>query len=120
VASYSIVDVADLPGEGPGGVVKKVRKALDAKAFGFNWFELPGGTVGHEHDETETSQEEVMVVVAGSGTLQVDGDTVELRAGCIVRLDPEAIRCPTPGPDGLTFVTFGAPIDRPYEPPPWG
>ena len=40
--NYSVVDVADLPGEGPGGVVKKVRKALDARAFGFNWFELPG------------------------------------------------------------------------------
>ena len=62
----------------------------------------------------------MIVVVAGSGTLQVDGETVELRPGKIVRLDPEAVRCPTAGPDGLTFVTFGAPVDGPYEPPPWG
>ncbi len=118
--NYSVVDVADLPGEGPGGVVKKARQALGARAFGFNWFELPAGTVGHEHDETTSGQEEVVVVIAGTGTLAVDGETLELRPGRIVRLDPEAVRCPTAGPDGLTFVAFGAPVDGPYEPPPWG
>ena len=51
---YTVVDVQDLPGEGPGGVVKKTRKALGAQAFGFNWFEFPPGLEGHEHDEAES------------------------------------------------------------------
>ena len=67
MAKYSFVDVGKLPGEGPGGAVKKVRRALDAQAFGFNYFELPPDVEGREHDESESSQEEVMFVVAGSG-----------------------------------------------------
>jgi quercetin dioxygenase-like cupin family protein len=117
---YSYVDVADLEGEGPGGAVKKARRALGARAFGFNYFELPAGAVGHEHDETRSKQEEVIFVVSGSGTLRVDGEQVELKPGRFVRLDPETVRCPTAGPDGLHFVTFGAPVGGGYEPPSWG
>src|SRR4051794_33504242 len=104
MASYDVVDVGDLPGEGPGGMVKKVRRALGARAFGFNWFELPPGGRGLEHDETSTGQEEVLIVFAGSGRLRVDSDEIELRPGRFVRLSPEAVRCPTAGDDGLTFV----------------
>ena len=71
---YSFVDVDELPGEGPGGAVKKLRRALGAHAFGFNYFELAPDAEGVEHDETESSQEEVMFVVAGSGRLRIDGD----------------------------------------------
>jgi quercetin dioxygenase-like cupin family protein len=116
---YSYVDVADLESEGPGGSVKKTRKALGARAFGFNYFELPPGAQGFQHDETRTKQEEVVFVVSGSGTLTVDGEDVELKPGRFVRLDPEAVRCPTAGPDGLHFVTFGAPVGGGYEPPSW-
>jgi quercetin dioxygenase-like cupin family protein len=120
VTNYSVVDVDELPGEGPGGVVKKVRRALGAAAFGFNYFQLPAGTEGHEHDETQSGQEEVVFVVAGDGVLRVDGDQIELKPGRFVRLDPAARRCPVAGEDGLTFVTFGAPVDARYEPPSWG
>jgi quercetin dioxygenase-like cupin family protein len=120
MASYSVVDVNVLEGEGPGGAVRKVRRALGARAFGFNYFALPAGVVGHEHDESRSGQEEVMVIVKGSGTLTVDGEEIALEPGVFVRIDPEARRCPTAGPDGLEFVTFGAPIEKPYEPPRWG
>jgi quercetin dioxygenase-like cupin family protein len=120
MATYSFVDVDGLPGEGPGGAVKKVRRALGATAFGFNYFQLPPSAVGHEHHETESGQEEVVFVVAGSGVLRVDGEEVELKAGRFVRLDPAAVRCPVAGESGLTFVTFGAPVDSGYEPPSWG
>ena len=79
MASYSFVDVADLEGEGPGGAVRKVRRALGAHAFGFNYFTLPPGVRGREHDHAEERHEEVMFVVRGSGTLTVepfDGDGV--------------------------------------------
>src|SRR6266545_4593334 len=111
MARYSFVDVGDLPGEGPGGVVRKVRKALGAAAFGFNYFQLPAGAEGHEHDETQSGQEEVMFIVDGGGVLRVDGDEIELKRGRFVRLDPLARRCPVAGEDGLTFVTFGSPVD---------
>jgi quercetin dioxygenase-like cupin family protein len=118
--TYSFVDAQDLPGEGPGGAVKKVRRALGARAFGFNYFQLPAGAIGHEHDETESGQEEVVLVLGGSGVLRVDGDEIELKPGRFVRLDPAAVRCPVAGDEGLTFVTFGAPLEGSYKPPSWG
>ena len=117
---YSYVDVSDLEGEGPGNAVRKVRRALGARAFGFNWFELPPGAEGREHDHAGNGQEEVVLVVDGSRVLRLDDEAVDLRRGRFVRIDPETVRCPVAGPDGLTFVTFGAPLDGRYEPPEWG
>ena len=116
---YSAIDVADLPGEGPGGAVRKLRRALGAQAFGFNYITLPPGVEGREHDHADDGQEEVYVVVKGSGVMRVGGDEVELRQGVFVRVDGDTTRLPIAGPDGLEFVTFGSPVGA-YEPPPWG
>jgi mannose-6-phosphate isomerase-like protein (cupin superfamily) len=120
VSGYSVVDVNELPGEGPGGVVRKLRRELGATAFGFNHFRLPAGATGNEHHEAEDRQEEVYVVLAGSGVMRIDGEEVELRPGIVLRVDPEATRVPTAGDEGLEFVAFGAPLDKPYIPPDWG
>lgn len=118
--AYDFVDVNELEPGGPGGMVRFVRKQLGAQAFGFNYFVLPPGSEGREHDHAAENLEEVYFVVRGSGTMRVDGDEVELRPGRFLRVDPASTRVPKAGADGLEFVTFGAPIDGPYEPPPWG
>jgi mannose-6-phosphate isomerase-like protein (cupin superfamily) len=118
--AYDVVDVADLEGEGPGGMVRKVRRALGARAFGFNYFTLPPGVEGREHDHADSNMEEVYFVVRGSGTMRIDGEELELRPGLFVRVDPTSTRVPVAGPDGLELVTFGAPLDGRYEPPSWG
>jgi mannose-6-phosphate isomerase-like protein (cupin superfamily) len=120
VASFDIVDVRELEGEGPGGMVRKTRRALGVRAFGFNYFVLPPGQTGREHDHAEQNQEEVYFVVKGAGRMRIDGEEVELRPGRFVRVDPAATRVPVAGDDGLEFVAFGAPVDAPYEPPEWG
>jgi quercetin dioxygenase-like cupin family protein len=114
--SYSFVDVDQIEPSGPGGVVRFVRRELGATAFGINHFTLPPGVTGREHDESDSKQEEVMIVLAGSGVLRIDGDEVELKPGRLVRLDPEATRVPVAGADGLTFVTIGSPREEPYAP----
>ena len=53
-----------------------VRRELGCEAFGINWFELPPGAPGNEHDETDSGQEEVNVVIAGSGVWRVEGEEV--------------------------------------------
>jgi len=106
--SYSIVNVDDIEPAGPGGGVKFVRRALGVKAFGVNWFELPPDAVGHEHDESRSQQEEVNVVVAGGGLWRVDGHDVPVRSGTVLRFDPETVRCPVAGPEGMTFIGIGA------------
>jgi quercetin dioxygenase-like cupin family protein len=112
---YSHVNVADIEGAGPGGAVRFVRRELGVDAFGINWFELAPDAAGHEHDESASGQEEVSVVVRGSGVWRVDGEEVPVSVGSFVRFDPATVRCPVAGPDGMTFVSVGA---RPgsYEP----
>jgi uncharacterized cupin superfamily protein len=117
---YTVADVGELASEGPGGVVRKTRRALDARAFGFNYFVFPPNHVGHEHDHADDREEEVVFVVRGGGFLRVDDEEVELRPGRFVRIDPESRRVPSSGDDGLEFLTIGAPLDGKYEPPSWG
>ena len=114
--SHSYVDIDAIEPSGPGGVVRFVRRELGATAFGINHFTLPPGASGREHDESGTGQEEVMIVLAGSGVLRVDGAEVELKPGRLVRVDPETVRVPVAGPDGLTFITVGSPREVPYAP----
>jgi mannose-6-phosphate isomerase-like protein (cupin superfamily) len=105
---YDVVDVHSLEGEGPGGAVRFVRRRLGVGAFGINWFEIPPNTEGREHDEAESRQEEVNVVIRGSGTYRIDGEEVPAREGMFFRFDPETTRVPVAGPDGMTLIAVGA------------
>jgi hypothetical protein len=106
--SYSMVHVDDIEPGGPGGAVRFVRRELGVEAFGINWFELGPNVVGREHDETGTGQEEVNVIVAGSGVYRIEGEDVPVRAGSILRFDPETTRVPIAGPEGMTMIGIGA------------
>jgi quercetin dioxygenase-like cupin family protein len=105
---YSIVNLDEIEPGGPGGAVRFVRRELGAEAFGINWFELPPNAEGHEHDETRSGQEEVNVVVSGSGVYRIDGEEIPVRAGTFLRFDPETTRCPVAGPGGMTLLAVGA------------
>ena len=70
---YSVLNIAELEPAGPGGAVRFVRRELGVGAFGINWFELAPHAEGREHDEAASGQEEVNVVVRGSGVYRVDG-----------------------------------------------
>jgi quercetin dioxygenase-like cupin family protein len=84
------------------------RKDLEATKLGVSLQRLkPNQRVpfGHRHEE----QEEVYVVVGGSGRLKLDDDTVEVGRWDAVRVAPEVMRAFEAGPDGLEVVAFGAP-----------
>jgi uncharacterized cupin superfamily protein len=115
MARYDVANFSELD-----GVVKKVRRALGVTAFGVNYFDLPSGAEGLEHNETQTGQEEVYVFVKGSGRLRLAEDEIEVREGMAVRVDPEVTRQPVAGEDGLSWVAIGAPREGKYEPPSWG
>jgi uncharacterized cupin superfamily protein len=106
--SYSMVNVNEIEGAGPGGAVRFVRRELGVEAFGINWIELPPDTEGRDHDEADTGQEEVNVVVRGGGVYRIDGEEVPVREGDVLRFDPETQRCPVSGPNGLTLLAVGA------------
>jgi quercetin dioxygenase-like cupin family protein len=104
---YSVINVDEIEPAGPGGAVRFVRRELGVEAFGVNWFEIPPGAAGLEHDESDSGQEEVNVVVRGSGVYRVDGEEIPVRVGTFCRFDPDTTRQVVAGPDGLTMVAIG-------------
>jgi mannose-6-phosphate isomerase-like protein (cupin superfamily) len=84
------------------------RSALGSRDLGVSHFRYaPGyrGTTGHRHRE----QEEVYVVVAGSGRVLLDGEALALRQWDTVRAAPEVVRAFEAGPDGLDVIAIGGP-----------
>ena len=98
---YSIVRVDEIEGSGPGGAVRFVRRELGVEAFGINWFELPPDAEGLEHDEAETQQEEVNVIIRGSGVYRIEGQEIPVgwaRSSASIRGRP-GCRSPAPRDD---------------------
>ena len=62
---------------------------------------------GHKHAE----QEEVYVVVSGSGRLKLDDEVIELGQWDAVRVSKDTMRCFEGGPDGMEFIAVGAPYN---------
>ena len=105
---YSMINVDEVEAAGPGGAVRFVRRELGVEAFGINWFEIPPNSEGKEHDEEDTRQEEVTVIIRGSGVYRVDGEEIPVRVGTFMRFDPDTTRIPVAGPEGLTIIAVGA------------
>ena len=105
---YSMIHVDEVEPAGPGGGVRFVRRVLGVEAFGINWFEIPPNVEGREHDESGTGQEEVNVIVRGSGRYRIDGVEVDVEVGTFLRFDPGTRRVPIAGPEGLTMIAVGA------------
>src|ERR671936_1322909 len=105
---FSVINVDEIARTGPGGAVRFVRRELGVAAFGINWYEIPPNSEGHEHDERESGQEEVNVIIRSSGVYRVDGEEVAVREGTFLRFDPETTRVPVAGPGGLTMIAVGA------------
>ena len=57
---------------------------------------------GHRHKQ----QDEVYVVVAGSGRAKLDDEIVELRAWDVVRVAPAVMRSFEAGPDGMDVTMW--------------
>jgi uncharacterized cupin superfamily protein len=82
--------------------------ALDATQFGLSLQRLkPGARMpfGHRHAQ----QEEVYVIVEGSGRLKIDEEILEVTLWDAVRVAREAARAFEAGDGGLTLLAFGAP-----------
>ena len=103
--THTIVDAKTV--EAQHGVFKPLRQQLGVTAFGINELELPPGAEGPEHDHTKDGQEEVYVIVRGSGKIKVDGKEENLEPGYYVALPPESRRQMIAGDKGLAWVGVG-------------
>jgi len=99
----------DLPDTSPKDVSMQwrfARKALGSPELGVSRFTYePGARMpwGHRHHE----QEEVYVVVAGSGRAKLDDEVIEIDTWDVVRIDPAVIRSFEAGPDGMDVICIG-------------
>ena len=79
---------------------------LEQSALSYQW--VPPGyrfPYGHSH----STQEEVYVVVRGSGRMKLDDEIVELEEWDAVRVPPGTWRGYEAGPEGLELLVIGAP-----------
>lgn len=100
------------------GLFLKARAALGVQSFGMAVIELDPGSDAHpDHDHSGAGQEEVFVVLRGTGEMTVDGETFPLDAETIVRVGPEAKRKITPGPEGMRLIALGGVPGKAYQAP---
>ena len=106
-----VEDSATQFGLSPSLEARFARRALGSSRLGVSRETLaPGFRVpfGHTHSE----QEEVYVVLRGSGRIKIDDEIVELAEGDLVRVSPGAWRCTEAGADGMQLLAVGAPTSE--------
>jgi quercetin dioxygenase-like cupin family protein len=92
----------------PGLEFRHASKALGLEQCGLGYQRVPPGyrfPYGHTHEE----QEEIYVVVRGSGRMKLDDEIVEVKEWDVVRVPPGTWRGYEGGPEGLEILVFGAP-----------
>jgi quercetin dioxygenase-like cupin family protein len=68
------------------------RKALGTRVFGYNLVEIaPGGQIP-EHDEAQSGQVELYVILEGNAIMRLDGEDHPAPAGTFASLEPAASR----------------------------
>jgi uncharacterized cupin superfamily protein len=101
----------------PGIRFRGAGRALGVSAWGMNVLEIdPGCTAYPEHDHAKDGQEEVYVVLEGSGTLAAGGGETKLERGMLVRVGPTVKRKVRPGPGGVVLLVLGATPGQAYTP----
>ena len=88
--SYTQQHYANVDELAPG--MHFLRDALDCKNLGITVVDVDDQWEGKRHDHAEEGQEEVYLLMEGSGSLTVDGEEITLEPGKAVRVSPDASR----------------------------
>jgi mannose-6-phosphate isomerase-like protein (cupin superfamily) len=116
MSNYKIVTVDEIEAIA-FGTFKRARATLGVSAFGLQILDLPPNLEQYpEHDHAADGQEEVYVVLRGSGEIEIDGERHPLGPESLVSIQPGTKRKLWPGADGLRVVAIGGKAGSPYEP----
>ena len=95
-----------------------VREHLGIHSFGINAYTpAEDGTLINEHDEAASGQEELYLVLDGTATFVVDGETFDAPPGTFVVVGPESRRKATG--EGTVLAIGGTPGEA-YQGIDWG
>ena len=120
---YAVVAIRELGYATPGQAHwHTIRSTLDVRAFGINaWTALEDDQrlIG-EHDEAEgEAHEELYVVLSGTATFTLDGETVEAPEGTVVHVPDPAVKRGATGAKGTTILAVGAKPGVAFTPSSW-
>jgi mannose-6-phosphate isomerase-like protein (cupin superfamily) len=116
-AGHTVINLKDVEdqapkfGYAPNVEARFARKDLGLERSGISYQRLAPNfrsPFAHTHEE----QEELYIVLGGTGRVKLDEEIVELRQWDAVRVAPETMRCFEGGPDGLEYIVFGAPASE--------
>ena len=105
----NVDDSAPAFGMSPDVEARFARKALESQQVALSYQRLQPNVrmpFGHTH----ATQEEIYVVLSGSGRAKLDDEIVELGQWDALRVDPETMRAIEAGPEGIEFIAVGGPI----------
>lgn len=89
------------------------RSELEARETGLAHYLIKPGQGGFAHRHAKA--EEVYLVLAGTGRVQLDGEVRELRPYDAIRVAPEVARAFQAGEEGMELLAFGAHHERDGE-----
>jgi mannose-6-phosphate isomerase-like protein (cupin superfamily) len=118
MADYTAKNLDDMQAGFGGGFVK-VRAELGVSSFGMQVIRMPPGAGEQypEHDHAGDGQEEVYTALRGSGSIDVEGERVDLGPGVFVRIGAGTKRKVHAGDQGLEMLVIGACPGKSYEIP---
>jgi mannose-6-phosphate isomerase-like protein (cupin superfamily) len=117
MAAYAIKKIDEMEATF-GGAFKLARAELGVEAFGFQVMDLPPNLEQFpEHDHVESGQEEVYVVMRGSGEIEIDGKRFPMDPETITMVGPEAKRKIYTGDQPMRVLAIGGTPGKAYEAP---
>ena len=101
-----------------GGAYKRARGELGVESFGVSVMDFAAKEDRYpEHDHGEDGQEEVYVVLSGSGEIEVEGERHPLDTETMVRVGPGVKRKLSTGKEPMRVLAIGGVPGKAYEPP---
>lgn len=105
--NYSVMNIGTF-----GGDLAEKQRVMAGEELGLTGCEISfnhtpaGGFLPFTH--AHKLNEEVYIVLGGSGTFMVDGDEFPVAEGSVVRVAPAGERAVKAGDDGLTYICIQA------------
>jgi mannose-6-phosphate isomerase-like protein (cupin superfamily) len=100
------------------GSFRRAGAELGIESFGLQVFDMPPNFEDYpEHDHSDDGQEEVYVVLRGSGEFEIDGERVPIDPERIVRVAAGTKRKLLPGSEGIRVLALGGIPGKLYDRP---
>jgi mannose-6-phosphate isomerase-like protein (cupin superfamily) len=100
------------------GAFKRARAELGVESFGLQVLDFPPNADRYpEHDHSKDGQEEVYIVLRGSGEVEIDGERHPLDVDTMVRVSSGTSRKLRTTDEGMRVLAIGGCPGKVYEAP---